>query len=351
MQKLLPPASLDSVERIDVFRRAECGDLPEKVRCVSVPHVLRFSKILSEFLRMSQILACGYRYDVFVGCFQQWHGIWAYLAGKIWQKPVIQLVITDPNWNLKRFWCRKAMLSAAVCGVRGEVSKKKLLGAGYKGRIEIIHNPLEQDGICAYAEEEDVSDKKFDIIASANYADEKGYEWMMNVLAELKKELPEFRTVLCGAGLEERLKTTAESLKLSENIVFTGNLSEKALAGYLGSAKCFISTSHTEGLPQALIEAMAFALPCVVTDAGDIPDIVENGTNGYIVRYGETDEMKDCLLKVLKDETRRAELSEGALRYFEKLKNEMSIGKIAEKWRTLFGRLLRRRNGRADIQT
>jgi len=335
VQKVAALATLDEVKNIDIFRRADCKEeLPENVRIITVPSLFSWNRYLGEIVRISQILLLGYRYDLFIGCFQQWHGVWAWLAGKIWQKPVVQLVITDPEWNMKRFWCRKAMLSADACGVRGPNSAAKLADYGYKGRVEIIHNPLKKS-VPAELYDSQVSRFKYHLISVSDFAEEKDFPCMMKVLKELKKKIPDFRIALCGDGLKKRLNGLAEQYGFLDNIDFMGHLDEKKLEEVCASSSCFLSTSAVEGLPQAAIEALSFGVPCIVTDVGECRWLVRDGVDGAVIKHGDTASMADAIFAILSDSAKLAAMKKSAKKRSEELEESFSIKSIAEKWKEL----------------
>jgi glycosyltransferase involved in cell wall biosynthesis len=335
LQKLIPLATLDYVERIDVFRRMKSAEkLPEKVCLITVPSFLRWNRFSGEIVRISQILLFGYRYDIFIGCFQQWHGVWAWLAGKVWRKPVIQLVITDPEWNMKRYWCRKAMLSAEGCGVRGEHAAAKLADYGYKGRVEIIHNPLaaNESRITHHASRI----TKYHLISVADFAEEKDFSWMLKVLKEVKKRIPDIKIALCGSGLKENLLKAVTEYDLLDNIEFPGHLNGDDLTEVYRSSSCFLSTSKVEGLPQAAIEALSFGIPCILTDTGECSSLIRDGIEGMVIRHGDTDGMSDAIFATLSDSAKFAAMKKSAEERFKEIKSSFSIDSIADKWWKLF---------------
>jgi len=65
------------------------------------------------------------------------------------------------------------------------------------------------------------------------------------------------------------------------------------------NADIFVYPSYSEGMPMAVIEAMASGLPIVATNVGGLPDMVESGVNGFLVDTGCPDQMADALLKII----------------------------------------------------
>ena len=78
-------------------------------------------------------------------------------------------------------------------------------------------------------------------------------------------------------------------LNIKDAIVFEGNQSD--VGKYLNNADVYCCSSFVEGLPIAVLEAMACGLPIITTSAGGVVDIVENNKNGYVV---DSDVSKIC---------------------------------------------------------
>lgn len=103
----------------------------------------------------------------------------------------------------------------------------------------------------------------------------KGQEYVIRALAKLKeKGNTGFEYHLAGSGNPERLKQLAESLGVSDQVVFEGSLPHEAMFDWLDSLDLYIQPSLTEGMPRALIEAMSRGLPGFGSDVGGIPELL-----------------------------------------------------------------------------
>jgi len=74
----------------------------------------------------------------------------------------------------------------------------------------------------------------------------------------------------------------------------------------MGLMDVYLMTSEYEGLPIALLEAMALGKPVVATSVGGIPDVVRSGSAGLLAPVGAIGELSDCVLRLLDDPTLRA---------------------------------------------
>ena len=99
-----------------------------------------------------------------------------------------------------------------------------------------------------------------------------------------KIDLPEidFRVWLVGDGpLADELKSKAKHLGIGDRVVFWGYQENVQL--YLAAGDIFVLASKFEGMPIALLEAMAAGLPCVVTNVGEIKKLITHGEHGLVV--------------------------------------------------------------------
>jgi glycosyltransferase involved in cell wall biosynthesis len=118
-----------------------------------------------------------------------------------------------------------------------------------------------------------------------------------------------FRITIVGDGRHRtELEALAHARGLTDRIRFTGNLPPgNAVRAELDRADLFVLPSRTEGLPRALIEAMARALPSVATAVGGVPELL---SADELVTPGDKSVLARKLQDVLTDPQRLAQLSE-----------------------------------------
>jgi len=92
------------------------------------------------------------------------------------------------------------------------------------------------------------------------------------------------RLTIAGEGPEEaRLKRYAQALGIASRVSFVGGVFGPEKVNLFAQADVFILPSYSEGLPYALLEAMAAGIPVIATPVGAIPDVVAHGTHGFLV--------------------------------------------------------------------
>jgi glycosyltransferase involved in cell wall biosynthesis len=111
----------------------------------------------------------------------------------------------------------------------------------------------------------------------------KGIPELLDAVASLQPIAKLFRLTLVGNGSLEQEVTDSIATRGLVNIVAKGWLDHTEVIGLLGSAHVFVLPSHSEGFPNALLEAMANGLPVITTRVGAISDSVEQDINGLFV--------------------------------------------------------------------
>ncbi len=104
----------------------------------------------------------------------------------------------------------------------------------------------------------------------------KGPDTLLKALKELKSKNIYFTLNMLGGGVYlPEIQEMASALGLSDSVNFVGEVSQQEVKPYLDQADIFVMPSRTEGLPRALIEAMARGLPCLASNVGGIPELVQ----------------------------------------------------------------------------
>jgi glycosyltransferase involved in cell wall biosynthesis len=114
----------------------------------------------------------------------------------------------------------------------------------------------------------------------------------------VQQQDPLARLIIVGGGpLRQQLLNMAEALGISGSTEFAGIHND--VAGQLRRAGLAVLPSRWEGMPNALLEAMACGLPCVATCVSGSEDIIEHGVNGLLVDVADYHNLADALLTLL----------------------------------------------------
>jgi glycosyltransferase involved in cell wall biosynthesis len=107
----------------------------------------------------------------------------------------------------------------------------------------------------------------------------------------------------------KKLIAHAEKLGIRDNILFTGYFPDKKLPKLYQAADVFAFSTFYENLPFAILEAMSSGLPVVTTNVGGIPEMIEDGKNGFLVQPFNSQELGDRVLYFLEHPAASSEMA------------------------------------------
>lgn len=141
------------------------------------------------------------------------------------------------------------------------------------------------------------------ITAVGRLRKEKGYPFLLTAFKGVVEEWPDTRLLIAGEGEEEAsLKQHARELGIAEKIVFAGLRTD--IPAILALSEIFVLSSLWEGMPNAVLEAMAAGRPVVATRVGGVPELVVEGETGLTVPPSDAAALRQALLSMLKDSER-----------------------------------------------
>jgi colanic acid/amylovoran biosynthesis glycosyltransferase len=149
----------------------------------------------------------------------------------------------------------------------------------------------------------------------------KGHEHLLRAVALLAGSGVDVRLQLVGAGDRERaLRGLTRSLAVEDRVRFLGPLDRDAVAGVLLGSHAFALASivtragKTEGIPVALMEAMALELPVVATRVGSVDELVRDGQDGLLVPPADPVALADALRRLAERPALAAQLGQAGRR-------------------------------------
>lgn len=158
---------------------------------------------------------------------------------------------------------------------------------------------------------------------------EKGAFDLVQAAAQLSFD---FRLILGGGDAPAHLVSLVNSLGIKDKILFPGWISGNDKERVLSAATIFVLPSHFEGVPVAILEAMAWGVPIVATRVGGIPEVV-GAEEGILVPAGDIDELAVALNELLANPTTRAAMGKAArLRVATNYSRDAVIPLIDQLW-------------------
>jgi len=181
-------------------------------------------------------------------------------------------------------------------------------------------------------------DRPLQLVYIGRVAREKGlYETMQGL--RLAHELGvDARLIVAGSGPEEsRLRRYAQALGIAPRVCFVGPIFGTDKVKLLFGADVMVLPSYSEGLPYALLEAMAAGVPVIATPVGAIPDVVSDGIHGYLVPPRDGKAIAEALAMLSGDREKLAWMSRACRR---RVRAAFSIERLAQEFSYHYARLL-----------
>jgi L-malate glycosyltransferase len=161
----------------------------------------------------------------------------------------------------------------------------------------------------------------------------------LRAAAEVIKEVPDAQFYLAGSGqLESEVHEEIKRLKLQDHIVRAAWQSN--VHAMLSAFDIYVLSSHWEGLPLSLLEAMSMGLPSVVTAVDGNIDVIEDGISGLLIPAKDTQRLAQNITRLLCDETLRNQMGEAAR---QRIIDAFNIDRMAQEWSELLWVLASRR--------
>jgi len=170
-----------------------------------------------------------------------------------------------------------------------------------------------------------------------NLKEVKDHKTFIKAGSEISKNFQNIRFLIAGKGpLGRELKKFAELLGIRKKIVFVGFIRE--IEKVYSAIDIFVLTSFWEGCPLSVLEAMSFGIPVVSFSVGDVPYIIQNGKDGFVVKNRDFTELIEKIELLLKNETLRNKMGRNAK---EKIMREFTVEKMIKKYTKVYLNLLK----------
>ena len=176
------------------------------------------------------------------------------------------------------------------------------------------------------------------VVSVGRLNSQKNYPLLIDAFSEFFKTHPEWKLIIFGEGternaLEERIRLHG----LEDRVSLPGNTANPAEK--IRDAGMFVLSSDYEGMPNALIEAMAVGLPCISTDCpcGGPKTLINSDGNGILVPVGDQTAMTAAMTRIAENPDFADRLGRAA----EGIRERMDADLVAEKWREYLDRVAR----------
>ena len=194
-------------------------------------------------------------------------------------------------------WRRRLIrraLGSAFCVVALSKQWRDLLqGLAPRANVVVIRNCVATDAVPG------INRKPQTLLFLGRITQLKGVYDLMQAVRRLAATIPDIRLQIAGVGESEQVLACARELGVADRVELIGWITGSAKRTALAEASALVLPSYAEGLPMALLEAMAVGTPVIATPVGGVPDLVRDGHNGLLVAPGDVAALAAAIRRVL----------------------------------------------------
>ena len=332
---LKPIIQMESVSQIYVLRDKPGDFISNKVTFLTNSNPDNGNKLRHLNKVAKGIKICkDYEIDFIVGVLLYPHGYIGRLISIFTHKPYIHVTVAGHRefWLMGKiiekvnYWFFK---NSHLITVTGSNTRNYLVSKGYDPKkIVTLPNVIRME---YYQDFNNARD--YDIVSMSRLDKNKNLLLMVKAIARLKDSL-KLNTIIAGDGTElNNLIDAGRTFGVENSIQFPGWINEQGKNELLNKAKIFVLCSKGEGFPLSLLEAMACGCVPIVTNVGDVSDVIVNGYNGYILtNYDDEKELAEKIEFLIQHPEKIEELSIRA----KEVKNRYSFDNVTKIWENIF---------------
>jgi N-acetyl-alpha-D-glucosaminyl L-malate synthase BshA len=220
----------------------------------------------------------------------------------------------------------------AVTAVSQFMSDEAYSRLSLKKEIRVIPNFVDSDVFAPTPCDEKDLDNGKDVVIThiSNFRPVKRVHDIVYAMKMVSRKAPGARLMLVGDGPDRiSVERLVKRLGLEEHVMLTGFRSD--VANLLNCSDVVVLSSETESAPLTLLEGMSSGLPVIATRVGGIPEIVDDGVNGFLVQSKNPEAIAERILDLNADPELRSRLGDAArARVLERYTAEKVVGQYTE---------------------
>lgn len=181
-------------------------------------------------------------------------------------------------------------------------------------------------------------EREKEIVSVGRMDENKNHEMQLRAFAALHRSFPDYTLTIYGDGeLHSAIEELARELGIADRVRLPGVVPD--VAGRIERASLFLLTSYSEGVSNALIEALALGLPAIATDvpSGGTEELMEDGVNGLIIPAGDQKALESAMERMLSDPAYADRLGREAAKIQERLAPE----RVNALWKAYFNGIIK----------
>lgn len=210
---------------------------------------------------------------------------------------------------------------------------RAFFGKGVGARAVVLPNSLNP----AFIRPRYEGERDREIVSVGRMDKNKNHEMQLRAFAALPSDCSDYTLTIYGDGeLRSSIEGLAEELGIADRVRLPGVVPD--IAARIGRASLFLLTSYSEGVSNALIEALALGLPVIATDvpSGGTQELMTDGVNGLIIPAGDQTALEEAMKKLLGDPAYADRLGREAAKIQERLAPE----RVNALWKAFFEEII-----------
>lgn len=312
------------------------------------PHLIAASREVARHLRQLQIdvlLTHGYKADIIGLPASRVAGTRFIPVSRGWTWATRKVRFYE---TLDRIVLRLA--DHVVCVSEGQAAKVRKAGVR-DANISVIHNSVD---VARFSRMDSRAEQTLRglfpdpvshiFMAVGRLSPEKGFDFLIDAAGQVCGRHENVGFVLVGDGpLRADLHARIQSLGLQRRFILAGF--RKDVDALLPHATCLVQSSHTEGMPNVVLEAMAASVPVIATSVGGTPELVVDRETGILIPPGSVSAISEAILTLLGDSMQRAYMGRVGR---SRVEEQFTFGAQARQYEQLLGAMVVRRSAPAE---
>lgn len=218
--------------------------------------------------------------------------------------------------------------------------------------VEVIYRGLPEDALAVGADQVEAVRRELDVgrhypvlLTVGRLVPQKGQRYLIDAMPEILRAHPRAQLLIVGMGfLEPKLRAQVDALGLRSSVRFLGRRED--VPALMSVADIFVFPSLFEGLGVSLLEACASGLPCVASNVGPLPEVIEDGVTGVLVPSQDPRSLAEAISRLGSDEDLMRRYGEAAR---ARVRRTFQIDRSIAQLEALYDRVLQMRTGEAAL--
>ena len=209
-----------------------------------------------------------------------------------------------------------------------------VLSVAPKARVFVLHNYVRMPSIASRP----AGDGTIKVLFLGIIGHRKGVYDLLPAFAEALAARPGMKLLVGGNGEVEQARMRAAELGLGDSVEFLGWVGGERKNELLAAADVFVLPSYNEGLPISLLEAMSWGVPVVSTTVGGIPELIRDGTDGFLIEAGDVPALTRSLVELAGDAALRERMGRaGRAQVMESFSREAVLPRLEQLYADISG--------------